>query len=123
MATWTRQLQSLEAHRSGWDDLVARLPTAAALSAPDESLRWPAAAPGRLSLAVAAGFIARCDLAVGGKRSKFRLHFRGAPLDARLRRVPRIPVVAAGWRNECERLRNPPSTYARGNFRRHIPRE
>src|SRR6516165_8629005 len=46
--------------------------------------------PGRLSLAIAAGFIARCDLAVGGKRSKFRLHFRGAPLDARLRRVPRI---------------------------------
>src|SRR5215468_1215507 len=79
--------------------------------------------PGRLSLAVAAGFIARWDLAVGGKRSKFRLHFRGAPLDARLRRVPRIPVLAAGWRNECERLRNPPSTYARGNFRRHIPRE
>src|SRR5262249_5494440 len=32
MATWTRQLQSLEAHRSGWDDLVARLPTAAALA-------------------------------------------------------------------------------------------
>src|SRR5215467_3145874 len=32
MATWTCQLQSLEAHRSGWDDLVARLPTAAALA-------------------------------------------------------------------------------------------
>jgi len=79
--------------------------------------------PDRLSLAIAAGFIARCDLAVGGKRSKFRLHFRGAPLDARLRRVPRIAVVAAGWRNECERLRNPPSTYARGNFRRHVSRE
>src|SRR5262249_34096542 len=29
---------------SGWDDLVAQLPTAAALSSPDESLRWPAAA-------------------------------------------------------------------------------
>src|SRR5215831_6511471 len=25
MATWTCQLQSLEAHRSGWDDLVCRL--------------------------------------------------------------------------------------------------
>src|SRR5262245_24242929 len=32
MATWTRQLQSLEAHRSGWEDFVARLPTAAALT-------------------------------------------------------------------------------------------
>src|SRR5215471_17683518 len=32
MATWTCQLQSLEAHRSGWDDLVARLPTATALA-------------------------------------------------------------------------------------------
>src|SRR5262249_25758013 len=32
MATWTCELQSLEAHRSGWDDLVARLPTAAALA-------------------------------------------------------------------------------------------
>src|SRR5262245_17527879 len=32
MATWTRQLQSLEAHRSGWDDLVARPPTAAPLA-------------------------------------------------------------------------------------------
>jgi serine/threonine protein kinase len=70
-------------------------------------------------------FIVRSDLAVGGKRSQFRLHLRGAdkPLDARLRRVPPIPVVAAGWHNECERLRNPPSTYARGNFRRHISRE
>ena len=70
-------------------------------------------------------FIVRCDLAVGGKRSQFRLHLPGAdkPLDARLRRVPPIPVVAAGWHNECERLRNPPSTYARGNFRRHISRE
>src|SRR5262244_4439641 len=38
--------------------------------------------PDRLSLAIAPGFIARCDLAVGRKRSKFRLHFRGAPLDA-----------------------------------------
>src|SRR6516162_3946291 len=32
MATWPRQLQSLEAHRSGRDDLAARLPTAAALA-------------------------------------------------------------------------------------------
>src|SRR5215467_15227554 len=32
MATWTRQLQSLEAYRSGRDDLVARLSTAAALA-------------------------------------------------------------------------------------------
>src|SRR5215831_10848831 len=32
MATWTCQLQSLEAHRSVRDDLVARLPTAAALA-------------------------------------------------------------------------------------------
>src|SRR5215831_7367363 len=32
MATWTRQLQSLKAHRSHWDDFVARLPTATALA-------------------------------------------------------------------------------------------
>src|SRR5262249_62357802 len=34
-------------------------------------------------------FIARSDLPVGGKRSRFRLHLPGAdkPLDARLRRV------------------------------------
>src|SRR5262245_28654258 len=70
-------------------------------------------------------FIARSDLPVGGKRSQFRLHLPGAdkPLDARLRRVPGIPVAAAGWHNEYERLRNPPSTYARGNFRRHVLRE
>ena len=78
--------------------------------------------PGRLSLAVAAGFIARCDLAVGGKRSKFRLHFRGAPLDARFRRVPRIPVVAAGWRNECRRLADHVTHVecAGGNFHEHV---
>ena len=32
MASWTRQSQSLEAHRSDWDDFVARLPTATALA-------------------------------------------------------------------------------------------
>src|SRR5262249_33083757 len=32
MATWTRQLQSLKAHRSHWDDFVARLPAATALA-------------------------------------------------------------------------------------------
>src|SRR5262245_41402804 len=70
-------------------------------------------------------FIARSDLPVGGKRSRFRLHLRGADklLDARLRRVPGVPVAAAGWHNECERLRNPPSTHARGKFRRHVLRE
>src|SRR5262245_12864755 len=70
-------------------------------------------------------FIARSDLPVGGKRNQFRLHLRGAdtPLDARLRRVPGIPVAAAGWNNARERLRNPPSTHARGNFRRHVLRE
>jgi len=39
------------------------------------------------------------------------------PLDARLRRVPRIPLWPQD-RNDCERLRNPPSTNARGNCRR-----
>src|SRR6516164_9434574 len=53
--------------------------------------------PGRLSLAIAAGFIARCDLAVGGKRSKFRLICGGAPLAARSRGVPLAPFVAGGW--------------------------
>src|SRR5262245_54384163 len=65
-------------------------------------------------------FIARSDLPVGGKRSRFRLHLPGAdkPLDARLRRVPGVHVVAGGWHNECERLRNPPSTDVLGKFRR-----